>query len=104
MSKDRVLRHAPDRSCNLGHYHGALKNWVALRSKHECFFCGGLAWRHLSHYDDPRVIEQSTPTWFTDWLAAGSAKSIHHLPAKVRCHNTRNGQLLLGMITPPRLV
>ena len=72
MSKDRVLSGMrPTGFMHLGHYHGALKNWVSLQSQHECFYFVA-DWHALtSHYDDPRVIEQSTFDMVTDWLAAG---------------------------------
>ena len=38
-ARQRVaLRHATDRAMHLGHYHGALKNWVRLQAQYECFY------------------------------------------------------------------
>ena len=37
--KERVLSGMrPTGALHLGHYHGALKNWVRLQSMHECYF------------------------------------------------------------------
>ena len=56
---------------HIGHYHGALKNWVKLQSEIECFFFVA-DWHALtSHYDDPSVISGATFDMVTDWLAAG---------------------------------
>ena len=101
MSKDRVLSGMrPTGFMHLGHYHGALKNWVALQSKHECFYFVA-DWHALtSHYDDPRVIEQSTFDMVSDWLAAGldPNQSTIFLQSQVPQHAELT--VLLGMITP----
>ena len=37
--KDRVLSGMrPTGALHLGHYHGALKNWVRLQSEMECYY------------------------------------------------------------------
>jgi len=39
MAKERVLSGMrPTGALHLGHYHGALKNWVRLQSEMECFY------------------------------------------------------------------
>ena len=39
MFADRVLSGMrPTGRLHLGHYHGALKNWVRLQHEYECFF------------------------------------------------------------------
>ena len=39
---------------HLGHYHGALKNWVRLQDEYECFFFVA-DWHALTtHYEDAR--------------------------------------------------
>ena len=61
----------PTGALHLGHYHGALKNWIRLQSEMECFYFVA-DWHALTtHYDDPRVIEQSVYEMVIDWLAAG---------------------------------
>ena len=101
MFKDRVLSGMrPTGFMHIGHYHGALKNWVKLQSQFECFYFVA-DWHALtSHYDDPRVIETSTFDMVTDWLAAGldPNQSTIFLQSQVPQHAELS--LLLGMITP----
>ena len=101
MFKDRVLSGMrPTGFMHIGHYHGALKNWVKLQSEMECFFFVA-DWHALtSHYDDPSVIEGATFDMVTDWLAAGldPNQSTIFLQSQVPQHAELS--LLLGMITP----
>ena len=58
MFQDRVLSGMrPTGAMHLGHYHGALKNWVRLQNEFPCLFFAA-DWHALtSHYEDPSVIE-----------------------------------------------
>jgi tryptophanyl-tRNA synthetase len=61
----------PTGELHLGHYHGALKNWVRLQDEHDCFFFVA-DWHALTtHYEDREVIEKSVYEMVIDWLAAG---------------------------------
>jgi hypothetical protein len=56
---------------HLGHYHGALKNWVRLQEEHECLYFAA-DWHALTtHYDSPETIADSVWEMFVDWLAVG---------------------------------
>jgi tryptophanyl-tRNA synthetase len=56
---------------HLGHYHGALKNWVKLQDEHDCFFFVA-DWHALTtHYEERGVMERYVYEMVTDWLAAG---------------------------------
>ncbi len=56
---------------HLGHYHGALKNWVRLQDQYDCFYFVA-DWHALTtHYDEREVIEKSVYDMVIDWLAAG---------------------------------
>ena len=56
---------------HLGHYHGALKNWVRLQDGYDCFYFVA-DWHALTtHYDEREVIEKSVYDMVVDWLAAG---------------------------------
>ena len=72
MFADRVLSGMrPTGSLHLGHYHGVLKNWVALQQQYECLFFVA-DWHALTtHYDTPEIIEQNVWDMVIDWLAAG---------------------------------
>jgi len=61
----------PTGALHLGHYHGALKNWVRLQDEHECFFFVA-DWHALTtHYEERDVMERYVYEMVTDWLAAG---------------------------------
>jgi tryptophanyl-tRNA synthetase len=61
----------PTGALHLGHYHGALKNWVRLQDEHDCFYFVA-DWHALTtHYEERGVIEKSVYEMVIDWLAAG---------------------------------
>ncbi|ODV00063.1 MAG: tryptophan--tRNA ligase [Rubrivivax sp. SCN 70-15] len=61
----------PTGSLHLGHYHGALKNWVRLQDDYDCFYFVA-DWHALTtHYEDREVIEKTVYDMVIDWLAAG---------------------------------
>ncbi len=65
----------PTGALHLGHYHGALKNWVRLQDHpqgvYECYYFVA-DWHALTtHYEGREVIAQSVYEMVTDWLAAG---------------------------------
>ena len=101
MFPDRVLSGMrPTGSLHLGHYHGALKNWVRLQSEHECLFFVA-DWHALTtSYDDPGIIARSTWDMVIDWLAAGvdPAQATIFVQSQVPEHAELH--LLLSMITP----
>jgi tryptophanyl-tRNA synthetase len=70
--KDRVLSGMrPTGALHLGHYHGALKNWVRLQSEMECYYFVA-DWHALTtHYESREVIEKNVYEMVIDWLAAG---------------------------------
>jgi tryptophanyl-tRNA synthetase len=70
--KSRVLSGMrPTGAMHLGHYHGALKNWVRLQDEHDCFFFVA-DWHALTtHYEEHNVMERYVYEMVTDWLAAG---------------------------------
>jgi tryptophanyl-tRNA synthetase len=70
--RERVLSGMrPTGALHLGHYHGALKNWVRLQQDYDCFYFVA-DWHALTtHYEERGVIEQSVYDMVIDWLAAG---------------------------------
>jgi len=70
--RERVLSGMrPTGALHLGHYHGALKNWVRLQADYECFYFVA-DWHALTtHYEERGVIEQNVYDMVIDWLAAG---------------------------------
>jgi len=72
MFPDRVLSGMrPTGALHIGHYHGALKNWVRLQDEHPCFFFVA-DWHALTtHYETPEVLAASVWDMLVDWFAAG---------------------------------
>jgi tryptophanyl-tRNA synthetase len=101
MYPDRVVSGMrPTGAMHLGHYHGALKNWVAMQSQQPCLFFVA-DWHALTtHYDDPSIIVQSTWDMVIDWLAAGidPAQATIFIQSRVPEHAELH--LLLSMATP----
>jgi len=101
MYPDRVVSGMrPTGAMHLGHYHGALKNWVRLQSERPCLFFVA-DWHALTtHYDDPSIIESSTWDMVIDWLAAGidPSQATVFIQSKVPEHAELH--LLLSMSTP----
>ncbi len=61
----------PTGAMHLGHYHGALKNWVRLQNEYDCFYFVA-DWHALTtHYEDREVIEKNVYEMVIDWIAAG---------------------------------
>jgi tryptophanyl-tRNA synthetase len=61
----------PTGALHLGHYHGALKNWVQLQEQHDCFFFVA-DWHALTtHYEERDIMERHVYDMVIDWIAAG---------------------------------
>jgi tryptophanyl-tRNA synthetase len=101
MYPDRVVSGMrPTGAMHLGHYHGALKNWVRLQSELPCLFFVA-DWHALTtHYDDPSIIETSTWDMLVDWLAAGVDPSQATLFIQSKVPEHAELHLLLSMATP----
>jgi tryptophanyl-tRNA synthetase len=92
----------PTGRLHIGHYFGALQNWIKLQNdpQYECFFFIA-DWHALtSHYADTSQIAQDTIGIATDWLAAGldPERCTMFLQSAVPEHAEL--QLLLSMVTP----
>jgi tryptophanyl-tRNA synthetase len=90
----------PTGRLHLGHYFGALQNWLKLQQEYECFFFVA-DWHALTtHYEDTSSVAENTLQVAMDWLAVGldPAKSTLFIQSSVLEHAELN--LLLGMITP----
>jgi tryptophanyl-tRNA synthetase len=101
MFPDRVVSGMrPTGLMHLGHYHGALKNWIRMQSELPCLFFVA-DWHALTtHYDDPGIIEKSTWDMVIDWLAAGIDPSQATIFIQSRVPEHAELHLLLSMATP----
>ena len=101
MFSDRVLSGMrPTGRMHIGHYHGALKNWVKLQEEYECLYFAA-DWHALTtHHDDTGIISETVWEMFIDWLAAGinPARATIFIQSRVPEHAELT--LLLGMVTP----
>lgn len=85
---------------HLGNYHGALKNWVNLQSKYECFFFAA-DWHALTtEYEHPERIAQYTSEMILDWLGAGLDPERCTFFVQSHVPEHAELQVLLGMLTP----
>jgi tryptophanyl-tRNA synthetase len=92
----------PTGRLHIGHYFGALENWVRLQADpaYDCFYFIA-DWHALtSDYADASAIAQNTIEIATDYLAAGldPDKSVIFQQSLVREHAELH--LLLSMVTP----
>ncbi len=90
----------PSGRLHLGNLVGALRNWVSLQEKYECFYFVA-DWHALtSNYQTPSVIKEYKEDLLINWLAAGvdPEKSVVFIQSKVLEHAELH--ILLSMITP----
>jgi tryptophanyl-tRNA synthetase len=90
----------PTGKLHIGHYVGALQNWVRMQDEYTCFF-EVADWHALTtDYADTSRVKENSKEVVLDWLAAGLTpeKSVifiqSHVPAHAELH------LLFSMITP----
>ena len=90
----------PTGALHIGHYHGALKNWVRLQNEYPCFFFVA-DWHALTTvYEDPDIIGNSVWEMLIDWLASGIDPAQATLFIQSRVPEHAELALLLGMSTP----
>lgn len=85
---------------HLGHYLGALRNWVDLQDSYRCHYFAA-DWHALtSDYADPSRITANTLEMVADWIASGidPERSVIFVQSMVPEHAEL--QLLLSMVTP----
>ena len=101
MFADRVLSGMrPTGRMHIGHYHGALKNWVRLQEEYECLFFAA-DWHALTtHFEEPENIAATVWEMMIDWLAAGLDPTRATLFIQSRVMEHAELALLLGMVTP----
>jgi tryptophanyl-tRNA synthetase len=100
MFPDRVLSGMrPTGRMHIGHYHGALKNWVRLQQEYECYFFVA-DWHALTtNYESPEIMGESVWDMVIDWLASGLDPAQCAIFIQSRVPDHAELTLLLGMIT-----
>src|SRR5438093_680200 len=90
----------PTGRLHLGHYHGAVKNWIEISRKAECFYCSA-DWHALtSEYKDTSKIATAQREMFADWIAAGLDPERCTLFVQSHVKQHAELYLLLGMVSP----
>jgi len=101
MQQQRVVSGMrPTGKLHLGHYYGALKNWVELQDEFECFYFVA-DWHALTtEYANSAIIKESIHEMVIDWLSVGIAfpKSTIFIQSAIPEHAELH--LLLSMVTP----
>ncbi|MFA5859013.1 MAG: tryptophan--tRNA ligase [Elusimicrobiota bacterium] len=101
VNKKRILSGMrPSGKLHVGHYWGALVNWVRQQDEYKCFYMVA-DWHALtSEYADTKDIESNVREMVIDWLAIGldPQKSVIFRQSAVKQHAELF--LLLSMITP----
>ncbi len=100
MTKTVLSGMRPTGKLHLGHWVGALENWVKLQDKYRCYYVI-VDWHALTtEYENPRRIKEYIFEVATDWLASGldPAKSTLFIQSRVKQHAELH--LILSMIVP----
>ncbi|OYT87405.1 MAG: tryptophan--tRNA ligase [Burkholderiales bacterium PBB6] len=90
----------PTGALHLGHYHGAIKNWVQLQHTHDCFFFVA-DWHALTTSPDKhQTLSAHVYDMVVDWLAAGIDPDQATLFIQSRLPEHAELFTLLAMHTP----
>lgn len=85
---------------HLGNYHGALKNWLDLQYKYDCYFFAA-DWHGLTtNYEHSEGIATQCKLMIEDWLAAGLDPKVAKIYIQSGVPEHAELHLLLSMITP----
>lgn len=85
---------------HIGHYHGALKNWIQLQHQYDCYFFIADLHGLTTHYESPMHIEKQMWTMLIDWLACGLNPGLSKIFIQSWVPEHSELHLLLSMITP----
>jgi len=90
----------PTGRLHLGHYFGALSNWLKLQKQYECFFFVA-DWHALTtHYEDTSSVAENTLQIAMDWLSVGLDPNQSTIFVQSGVLEHAELHLLLSMITP----
>jgi tryptophanyl-tRNA synthetase len=90
----------PTGRLHIGHWFGALNNWVSMQDAYDCVFCVVDLHALTTGFDDVSKIHEDGIEMLADWIGAGvdPERSIVFRQSQVPEHAEL--ALLLGMITP----
>jgi tryptophanyl-tRNA synthetase len=90
----------PTGRLHLGNYWGALRNWVDLQDKYDCYFFVA-DWHALTtSHEETGALRDNARLLVADWLAAGidPEKCVIFRQSDIKAHAEL--YMLLGMVTP----
>jgi tryptophanyl-tRNA synthetase len=90
----------PTGRLHIGHYFGALKNWVKLQDSYDCYYFIA-DWHALTtNFENPENIKELRREMLLDWLSVGI--DINRSTLFIQSKNIYHAELflLLSMITP----
>ena len=90
----------PTGRMHLGNYHGAVKNWIKLQEKYNCYFFIADLHALTTHYKKSTNIAHDTRTMIIDWLAVGLDPKYCKIFIQSQIPEHAELHLLLSMITP----
>ena len=90
----------PSGRLHLGNYMGAVRNWIELQDRHDCFFFIA-DWHALStNYEDTGRLRSHVTEMLVDWLSLGLDPERCTLFQQSHVVAHAELYLLLGMMTP----
>ncbi|MDD3296913.1 MAG: tryptophan--tRNA ligase [Candidatus Omnitrophica bacterium] len=100
MKKTILSGMRPTGKLHLGHWVGALSNWVSLQKDYKCFFMVADWHALMSEYKDTSLIQESALDNVADWLSWGidPEKSIIFIQSQVPEHLEL--YMILSTLTP----
>lgn len=90
----------PTGALHLGHYSGALENWLRLQEQYECFFLIADYQALGDHVEEIDMIRESVYQVALDWLAVGLDPNANAFVIQSAVPEHAELTLLLSMITP----
>ena len=90
----------PTGPLHLGHWLGALDNWVKLQESHACFFMVADLHAPMGEYENPAGLQKNSLEMVTDWLECGvdPQRSAVFIQSQIPEHAEL--AVILGMLTP----
>lgn len=105
ISKQRIVSGMrPTGKLHLGHYLGALVNWVKLQDEYDCHYFVA-DWHALTtKYDDTKDLRQNSLDVVIDWLACGIDPNRSTIYIQSLIPEIAELNIYFGMITPQNWV
>ena len=101
MARKRILTGIrPTGPLHLGHYIGALENWLRLQKEYECFFLIADYQALGDHIDEIDRIRESVVQVAIDWLAVGLDPKENAFVIQSYVPEHAELTMLLSMVTP----